>query len=444
MKNTKVLFCILFVFLLCISAGLTGCSGQTNDDKQSVETSQGNTSNISRPLIVQNPQVYVVRGSAGTDGKCTSLPSYDPNSPKGGQVDIRGLDLRSLDLTGRENDLLNSVFDSNTKWPQSLPNNFDPYEIMNIGMNPGLGTEKLHEDGITGTGIGIAIIDYPLIYDHEEYAGRVKMYEEINPYGKMTYMTAPMVASLAAGKNCGTAPEANLYFIGSSFLNKTSGTQSEIDFSWYAQAVDRIVDVNRILPEDQKIRVLCIATPCWSPEMKGYDKITESVKKAAGENIFVVSNNIFETYNGKYYFAGLTTDTLSDRDNPSSYKVIPWDKWIYGVSKVGKFGEYFEKKFDENQPKEILLIPAEGRTAASSSGKTVYSYYRDGSWSMVTPYIAGLYALCCQVKPDVTPDIFWIIALETGDSRTITRNGKDYTGKIVNPQKLIESLERMK
>lgn len=57
------------------------------------------------------------------------------------------------------------------------------------------------------------------------------------------------------------------------------------------------------------------------------------------------------------------------------------------------------------------------------------------------PYISGLYVLCCQVKPHITPEFFWENVLKTGDYREIFKDGKVYVGKIVNPTKLISSLK---
>lgn len=56
--------------------------------------------------------------------------------------------------------------------------------------------------------------------------------------------------------------------------------------------------------------------------------------------------------------------------------------------------------------------------------------------------MAGLYALACQVKPDVTPEVFWRAAQDTGD--TITYRQGLFTrqlGTIVNPVRLIEKLK---
>ena len=58
------------------------------------------------------------------------------------------------------------------------------------------------------------------------------------------------------------------------------------------------------------------------------------------------------------------------------------------------------------------------------------------SWTV--PYVAGLYALACQVNPDITPEVFWEQALNTGDVN------KQNLGKIVNPEKLLESIKKIK
>ena len=56
-------------------------------------------------------------------------------------------------------------------------------------------------------------------------------------------------------------------------------------------------------------------------------------------------------------------------------------------------------------------------------------------------YLAGLYALACQVKPTVTPEEFWSVGLETGKTITIDKDGKTYKfGKIVDPVALVNAL----
>jgi len=103
---------------------------------------------------------------------------------------------------------------------------------------------------------------------------------------------------------------------------------------------------------------------------------------------------------------------------------------------------YEGKKLSE---KELLLIPMDSRCVASPTGNEVYVFYRQGGWSWSIPYIAGLYALACQVKPTVTPEEFWTTALKTGTTTEFEHEGKKYKlGKIVNPEKLILTLHTSK
>jgi hypothetical protein len=80
--------------------------------------------------------------------------------------------------------------------------------------NPGLGVRRLHEKGITGRGVRVAILDQPLLVDHQEYVERVRLYEEIDLQGRTEpAMHGAAVASIAVGKTVGVAPEAELYYI---------------------------------------------------------------------------------------------------------------------------------------------------------------------------------------------------------------------------------------
>lgn len=149
------------------------------------------------------------------------MPKYDPNSYDFNQVDLLSCDLSKLDLRNSENDLMHSIFDTTTIWPSKgyLPKNVDPEKIMELGINPGLGIRKLHRQGITGRGVGIAIIDNPLLVDHKEYVDQLRFYEEdleildCIPLKSKAHMHGPGVTSIAVGKNVGVAPEADLYYI---------------------------------------------------------------------------------------------------------------------------------------------------------------------------------------------------------------------------------------
>ena len=71
-------------------------------------------------------------------GRIVVLPTYDPNSDKQGQVDLRSTDISGIDVSRRLNDLLYAIFDDKTRWPVNLPEGFSPAKIMELGKNPGL------------------------------------------------------------------------------------------------------------------------------------------------------------------------------------------------------------------------------------------------------------------------------------------------------------------
>jgi len=85
----------------------------------------------------------------------------------------------------------------------------------------------------------------------------------------------------------------------------------------------------------------------------------------------------------------------------------------------------------------------DARTTASPTGAEDYVYYRQGGWSWSIPYLAASYALAAQVRPEITPDQFWQLALQTGQTLQLEREGESYSlGVILDPQALIRALQK--
>lgn len=353
------------------------------------------------------------------------LPTFEPSSTEAFQVDLRGYDLSALDLSDKREDLLHADFDDVTKWPSTLPEGFDPVLIAELGKNPGLNVRALHRRGITGKGIGLAIIDQALLTEHAEYADRLRLYEEIHVPEQPAQMHGPAVASIAVGKTVGVAPEADLYYIAET--HGIAGNDGfEWDFVWLAQAIDRVAEINAGLPSGNKIRVISISVG-WSSDKKGYAEVTAAVRRAQAAGLFVVSSAISQSYDARFFFHGLGRSPLSDPDSAASYTPGSW--WA---------SKFFE---GTDLPPTMLLIPMDARATASPTGANDYVFYAQGGWSWSIPYIAGLYALASQVAPNVTPDLFWAAALKTGTSLEIPRDGKTYVlEKIVNPVALVDEL----
>jgi hypothetical protein len=348
-----------------------------------------------------------------------------PSSPH--EMDVRGLNLSLDDYSAKGDELQYATFDTLTKWPpkEKLPAGFDPAKIMELGRDPGLGIRQLHEQGLTGQGVGIAIIDQTLLVDHIEYKDRIRVYQEaedITGGWKQPQMHGAAVASIALGKTVGVAPDADLYFIATTMCSQ--GSYETIDFACLARSVRSIIKINTSLPSDRKIRVLSMSLG-WGPESVGYDEITAAVNEAKKAGIFVISSSLSETYGLQFHALG--RDPLADPNKFESY--VP--------------GLWWENMFYDGMPlKETLLIPMDSRTTASEQGPQHYVFYREGGWSWSIPYLAGMYALAVQVKPEITPEEFWETALKTGKTIQLQHNGKDYEfGVILDPQALIDAIK---
>jgi hypothetical protein len=361
-------------------------------------------------------------------GKGTSIPRFDPKSPNPFQVDLRGEDLSGLDLKGSLGDLLYATFDNHTVWPpaERMPKEYDRLRILETGKNPGLGVRGLHARGITGRGVGLAIIDQPLLVEHQEYKDRLRLYEEINVKPETTAnMHGPAVASLAVGKTIGVAPGGDLYYIGS-WTGDFGGFGTFIfNFRHYAQAVRRVLEINRQLPADRKIRVVAMQVG-WSKNQAGYEEITAACNEAKAAGLFVVSSSLEEVHGFK--FQGLGRAPLADPDKFESYE--PGLFWAY--------------EFRPDDPAHMkwfvdrLLLPMDSRTLAAFTGADDYFFCRQGGWSWSIPYLAGVYALACQAEPKMTPERFWELALKTGRTIQLKRDGKDVRfGPIIDPAALI-------
>lgn len=420
-KSRIFLFSVLILTIL-VSCGVPPANPVTPNTEVK-QVTPGLLPELPPPSIARHPEPAVYKWN----NAYTVLPKYNPNSTNSFQIDLRSSYLVKLDLTKNLTELLHSDFDSQTKWPPTdkLPSEFNIQKIMELGKDPGLGMRFLHEKGITGAGVGIAIIDQPMLVDHQEYADQLKLYEEINFQSDTeSQMHGPAVASIAVGKTVGVAPSADLYFIATWPGTRTGGT-FEYDFSYLAQAVRRILEINKTLPSNRKIRVISMSIG-WSPDQKGYADITAAVNEANAGGIFVISTSISETYGLNFH--GLGRSPLSDPNDFQSYGPGSW------------WQSYFYK---QGLAPNTLLVPMDSRATASPTGYEDYAFYSSGGWSWCVPYLAGMYALAWQVKPGITPDEFWTTALRTGQTIKVQHGFRRYSlGVILDPQALIAELQK--
>lgn len=257
----------------------------TSEGYRVIEYEDGYTTTLSPEgalAIVKAPQSFDF--TKYFDYKLEELPQEEGSSYS---RDLRSRDVTRIDLSNELDYLLTADFDDDTKWPSSVPKEYDIEKIKEYGMDPGLGIRKLHEKGITGQGVGIAIIDQSLLVNHVEYKDQIKLYEEIHIDSDFAQMHGPAVASIAVGKNVGVAPKADLYYIAETHGVYKEGS-FEWDLYWIAKSIDRIIEINKTLPIDKKIRVISISLGIDNPKMKNGDLVQEAVNRASNEGIYLL------------------------------------------------------------------------------------------------------------------------------------------------------------
>ncbi len=343
--------------------------------------------------------------------------------------DIWGYDVRSCDISNEDLSVVTDVnklsFNSDTVWPETMPADFNPQEILSHNKNPGLGIRALHDQGITGDGVSIAIIDQPLLLDHEQYKDKLVYYERIHCIGDEATMHGPAVASIAVGKDIGTAPGAKLYYIASTF-GHFEDNDYEFDASIIADCILRVLEINGHLPEGEKIRVISVSKGYWSGDI-GYQEITDAIRKAEEENIFVITTSTEEYYDFELF--GMNRDYDRDPDDVKSYLPAGW------------VAEKFYANPDVPSFQSLTMVPMGSRTYAGCTGVTDYEIGHEGGLSWAVPWCAGFYAMCCQVKPDLTSQEFIDIVKSTSVTKELNHDGKTYPfGKIVNPAAVIDQL----
>lgn len=312
--------------------------------------------------------------------------------------DFQNVSLRKCDLR-EEIELLGAIsFDNLTEWPtrEKLPPGFNPDSLIENGKTPGLGVQKLHQQGITGKGVGIAIIDQPLLLGHKEYTSRLVRYDATGLADFPPQMHGSPIASIAVGQNIGVAPEAELSYFAVRMWEKNN--------HHYVRALNKIFDINAELPEDERIRIVSISSGMFS-SYPGFDEWNQALQKAEQLGILVV------TCDPQFLDYGILK--LVEGKNPDDPRSYVAGKYV-----------------DED---DQIRIPAGNKTIASHRGTDVYTYDREGGMSWAAPYIAGLAALAFQVNKDLEPKR---ITEHLVNSATNTQ-----AGPIVNPTEFIERVK---
>jgi hypothetical protein len=345
--------------------------------------------------------LYVVAGGHGLEwrDRLTVLRDRQDLERLDSFWGLEGVSLAALDLRGEAEELARLSFNTATVWPEAsrLPAGFDPQALLEQGRNPGLGVRGLHAKGLDGRGIGLAIIDQPLVRDHREYAGRMVRYEEVGVEGFPPQMHGPAVASIAVGKRCGVAPGAALHYSAIPMWSWRSCAP-------YREVIESILTHNRGATGEQRIRVVSISAGRFS-QWEDYADWQEALAEAAAQGVLVITCDA-----DWLQYGTLQRLESADPDDPAAH--VPSRYWA---------------------PDDALDVPAANRTIAGPEGPEAYTYDRIGGRSWAAPYLAGLAALAFQVNPELDPAAIVGLWQETATKTDV--------GPVVTPTGFLAAVE---
>jgi len=328
--------------------------------------------------------------------------------------DVRSKDLSKLDLVTRERLIATLKYNQKTIWPEKekMPPGINPNKILADAMNPGLGVRELHQQGVTGKGVNVAIIDQPLLVKHPEYAGKIVSYYDTGCGPHKSSMHGPAVTSLLVGTHCGTAPDARVYYAAVPAWKR--------DTMYEAEALDWIIKQNRNLPTSEKIRVVSVSMAPSSPNVRNknrhmWDKVCA---QAEADGIMVIDC----TDSSRGFISRCWYDPAESENVTRCHPGVP-----------------SSKGFKPELSDESLFVPSSGRTTAeeSSQGECSYIYWGRGGLSWTIPYCAGVLAMGWQVCPDLSPEQMKELLIT---SAHVHESG----AKIINPAAFIQRVKAHK
>ena len=179
--------------------------------------------------------------------------------------------------------------------------------------DPGLGVRRLQAQGITGGGVGVAIIGGQIRTDHVEYRDQLVHYEELSNFEGIPFeFHGSSAASILLGRQAGVAPGSSLYYFAQNFAQVTPADTAE--------ALRHILIFNKGLPESERIRVVSISNG-WPDQMKGVEEFEAAVGETWQEGVLVINSQYPTITQPPLAIRGVGCPPWVDRDDPLNYEI---------------------------------------------------------------------------------------------------------------------------
>ena len=293
------------------------------------------------------------------------------------------------------NILVTMKFNESTNWTNATL----PKQLIEYGKTPPFGIRQLHDIGINGKGVNVAIIDQPLALHHPEYCKQIAAYKSFLPLDKecLSSYHGPAVTSLLVGNTIGVAPQAKVYYAAvPSWLR---------DAKYEVNALKWIMEINKTLGEN-KIKFVSVSASPGDPTVrdKHFELWNKTVKEANEQGICVVECTGLNRFVSPGYLKFQTDE--------------------------------FKLGFPDRMPITIvnnrIYVPTSLRTVAESydDKKFSYAYCGKGGLSWGIPYAVGLLCLGQQVNNSLTANELKDLLLYTANNQIV--NPKQFINAVTN------------
>lgn len=284
------------------------------------------------------------------------------------------LDLSDKDLSSVSLEVLSRVaFSSTTIWPtqSKLPKGFNPQSILKYTSTTSDSVIKLHNQGIDGKGITIAVIDNRFQGENHiefENSKLIKATLKSAHLGDYHFHMEDVLAKLC-GKNLGIAPKSKVLYY---------EVADEEDCSF--DVLNALKDIKTRILQGEEIRIVSFSYSLTNEESPfEFEKeclaIVEELRNLKCE---VIDSTRF----GENFFCCGTT-FLNIEDKIDGYTTASFSK-----------GKPYEDKV-----KDKINILCSGRTIPEFCSNTGYKYESIDCFSWTIPQCVGYYALCLQINP---------------------------------------------
>lgn len=251
-----------------------------------------------------------------------------------------------------------------------------------------IGAPRLWAQGLTGRGVGIAILDTGIDSGHPDFAGRIRARESFvgpsadDEHGHGTHVAGAAAGSGAAsgGRYRGVAPQADLY-VARVLARDGSGRMSEV-----MAGIDWAVR--------QPVQVINLSLGGAAQPSDGADALSTMCDAAveAGYVLCCAAGN-----------GGPQSSTIG---SPAAARLVLTVGAVDDDDRVAAFSS--RGPTSDGRPKPDLVLPGVGIISTRARGTRVGDilnerYVASSGTSMASPQLAGAVALLLQASPGLTP-----------------------------------------